>query len=127
MARKRESSFPSRTYSLDVKDRNKIITSSQIAALNTEFHMMVGKCWPRGDDTVSPLVIRRRAGGGAGGPGDRLEFCGLSSRRSAPSGARSAPPPRATATDGVIGGAQRPAGARSAPATRSPTEVPRGR
>jgi hypothetical protein len=31
---------------LDVKDRNKIITSSQIAALNTEFHMMVGKCWP---------------------------------------------------------------------------------
>jgi hypothetical protein len=31
---------------LDDKDRNKIITSAQIAALNTDYHMMVGKWWP---------------------------------------------------------------------------------
>jgi hypothetical protein len=38
-----QSVFPSNTYD---KDRNKIITSAQIAALNTDYHMMVGKWWP---------------------------------------------------------------------------------
>ena len=31
---------------LDDKDWNKIITSAQTAAPNTDYHMMVGKWWP---------------------------------------------------------------------------------